>query len=111
MHTDDVEDEDLQELIKISDIIHTPVRLAILMFLKPRPNALFPEIKNVLNLTSGNLSSHIAKLSKAGFIYVVKKFVDAKPTTELTISPLGEKALEEYVIILQKTLNRINELI
>ncbi|MCY3414127.1 MAG: transcriptional regulator [Candidatus Heimdallarchaeota archaeon] len=101
--------DDLREIIQLSDVIHTPARLAILMFLSPRPNAIFPEVKMALKLTSGNLSSHISKLSNAGYIYVEKKFVDSKPMTVLSITAQGLSALAEYADLLQRTLTRVTE--
>lgn len=94
-----------KKIAGISDLIHTPVRLAILVFLLTIPKATFSEIKQVLNVTSGNLSSHIKRLEKAEYVYIVKKFIDAKPTTEVSISPQGLKAIDEYKKLLKNLLN------
>jgi len=47
-------------------------------------------------LTFGNLSSHMAKLEGAGYIEVVKDFVDRKPHTMLRVTARGRAAFEEY---------------
>ena len=56
------------------------------MFLLPRGRANFTVIQKCLNLTSGNLSSHVKKLYIKGLIEVKKNFIDLKPTTEEYLS-------------------------
>lgn len=47
-------------------------------------------------LTKGNISSHMVKLEEAGYIEVVKEFVERKPRTLLRISNSGRSALQVY---------------
>jgi DNA-binding MarR family transcriptional regulator len=47
-------------------------------------------------LTAGNLSSHTSKLEAAGYIEVVKEFVDRKPRTMLRLTDAGRDAFQEY---------------
>lgn len=101
-----MKDEDLRKILNIDEVIHTPARLAILLFLLPRPNATFPEIREALSLTSGNLSSHLKKLQASGYIDISKAFVDLKPTTIVTITPHGRQAVNEYASFLRKQLEQ-----
>ena len=100
------DEDDLKKLIKINDIIHEPVRLAIMLFLFPRPNATFPEIKTALDLTSGNLSSHLKKLEKSKYVEITKTFVDLKPTTVVSLTLHGRNAVMEYSTLLKTQLDR-----
>ena len=101
-------DRSLRNIINLSEIIHSPVRLAIMMYLMLQGNSTFPDLKKTLQLTPGNLSSHIGRLEKENFIYVEKKFVNSKPTTLVSISPLGIRAISEYSSVLSGVLNKID---
>ncbi|NOR78921.1 MAG: transcriptional regulator [Methanophagales archaeon] len=47
-------------------------------------------------LTHGNLSSHMSKLEAAGYLEVVKEFVDRKPHTMLQLTDKGRTAFQKY---------------
>ncbi len=61
-----------------------------------RIGADFLFIQNVTGLTKGNLSSHMRKLEDAGYIQVIKEFLERKPHTMLRITQKGLRAYEEY---------------
>ncbi len=99
-----IEGYHLKDIVNLNDIIHTPVRLALMMFLLPRGKSIFTEIQEALGLTAGNLSSHIKKLEINEFIEVQKAFVQAKPTTIIYITAKGSKAMQEYARIVSDVL-------
>ena len=103
------ETETLKDVISVSELIHSPVRLAIIMFLLPRISASFPEIQRALDLTSGNLASHIKKMERGKLVEVRKEFIAAKPTTIVTLTTDGEKAIDEYSNILRNMLNMMEK--
>ena len=76
--------------------IHEPARLRILMLLAGVDSADFTFVLNALALTSGNLSSHVDRLEKAGYIEVTKSFDGKMPNTDLRLSAAGRAALDEY---------------
>jgi len=47
-------------------------------------------------LTWGNISSHLRKLEHAGYVAVVKEFIDKKPHTTLKLTAKGRAAFKEY---------------
>lgn len=47
-------------------------------------------------LTFGNLSSHLSKLEKAGYVDVKKEFMNKKPYTMLELTKKGRTAFEKY---------------
>ncbi len=99
----------IKDITKINDIIHTPVRLAMMMFLLPRGKALFTEIQEALDLTAGNLSSHTKKLEENGFVQVQKAFIKAKPTTIIYLTDNGIKAMQEYANLMTNVLGNMLE--
>ncbi|MFW9996833.1 MAG: transcriptional regulator [Candidatus Odinarchaeota archaeon] len=99
------EESGLRSVLELDADIHNPARMSILMFLLPRGRALYTEIQKCLDLTSGNLSSHIKKLQSKDLVEVKKAFVDLKPTTVVLLSPKGRTAIVEYAKSLSTVLN------
>jgi DNA-binding transcriptional ArsR family regulator len=77
-------------------IIHEPARLRILTLLSGLDVTDFNFLCNTLGLTKGNLSSHIDRLERAGFVSVNKSFNGRVPHTEFSITEEGRAALRKY---------------
>ncbi|MGC8739009.1 MAG: winged helix-turn-helix domain-containing protein [Candidatus Hydrogenedens sp.] len=83
-------------MTELDRLIHEPARLRILTILAGVEAADFNFLLNTLGLTKGNLSSHMDRLEKAGYVKVEKSFNGRVPHTEFQITPQGKEALEEY---------------
>ncbi|RLG19186.1 transcriptional regulator [Candidatus Micrarchaeota archaeon] len=83
-------------ITKIDKLIHEPARLNIMAYLYVVESADFLFIMRQTDLTFGNLSSHLSKLEKAGYVSVKKGFVDRKPHTLLRLTAKGRAAFDEY---------------
>jgi DNA-binding MarR family transcriptional regulator len=68
----------------------------------------FVILREELNLTDGNLSTHLRVLEEAGYLSVEKEFVDRKPRSWYAVTPLGREAFQAYVRTMQNILNRHN---
>jgi DNA-binding MarR family transcriptional regulator len=88
--------EELQPIAGIDRLIHEPARLMIMAYLYVVESADFLFLMHQTGLTAGNLSSHTSKLAAAGYIEVVKEFVDRKPHTMLRLTDAGRGAFREY---------------
>jgi len=77
-------------------LIHEPARLRILTILSGLDLADFNFLLNTLGLTKGNLSSHMDKLEKAGYVDITKTFNGKVPHTEFAITGAGREALVQY---------------
>lgn len=88
--------DDFPEVGEIDRLIHEPVRLLLLAHLYVVESADFLFLMNQLNLTFGNLSSHMSKLEEAGYISVEKEFVEKKPITRLRLTEVGRAAFDDY---------------
>lgn len=62
----------------------------------------FNSLKDFLDLTDGNLASHIKALEKEEFIGVKKSFVDRKPNTKYFMTKAGKLAFDEHLEALEK---------
>jgi len=82
---------------KLDDVIHGRMRLGIMAYLADTEAADFNELKALLDATQGNLSVHLRKLEEAGYIAIVKSFVDRKPLTRARITAAGRKAFKHYL--------------
>lgn len=88
--------------MKFDKIVHQSTRLQILSYLYKVKQDSFNALKDELELTEGNLSSHLQKLEDAGYVETKKEFVERKPKTTYEITKEGEEALEDHVNKLEK---------
>lgn len=87
-------------------IIHQPTRTLIVSLLISNDELSFKQIKDELNLTDGNLSSHMKLLEKEEYIEVEKLFVGKRPKTIYKISEKGAKAFKKYIENLKKFMEK-----
>lgn len=62
----------------------------------------FNSLKELLEVTDGNLASHLKSLEKEEFIQVKKSFIGRKPNTRYSISPSGQKAFSDHLNALER---------
>ena len=82
---------------KIDDVIHGRLRLGVMAYLANAEVADFNELKDVLEVTQGNLSVHLRKLEEAGYVTIEKGFLGRKPRTRIRISTVGRAAFAAYL--------------
>jgi DNA-binding MarR family transcriptional regulator len=83
------------------------IRLGIMSILSIHSKASFNHLKEVLELTDGNLASHLKSLEKEGYISVNKSFINRKPNTKYTITSSGAKAFENHLKALEDILKQL----
>jgi DNA-binding MarR family transcriptional regulator len=91
----------------LDTIIHQPARLQImsaLCQLGAAERVDFTYLKRNLNLTDGNLGSHLALLEEKGYIAVEKAFIARRPKTFVAVTPAGRLAFAGHVAALQSIL-------
>ncbi len=80
----------------IDPVIHAPARLNIVATLSAVASADFMFLLNQVDLTRGNLSSHLSKLEAAGYVEIRKEFVDKVPRTLILLTKSGRSAFKAY---------------
>ena len=90
-------------------LVHQPTRLRIFAYLYRHGETRFPDLVDDLDVTQGNLSSHLQTMEDAGCVVVEKEFVDRKPQTTYELTDLGRGKFEEHVRTLELLLNRVDE--
>lgn len=78
------------------------VRLGIMSALAVNHKLDFNSLKQYLNVTDGNLASHLKGLEREKFIGVEKSFIDRKPNTKYYMTKEGKKAFEAHLRTLEK---------
>ena len=84
------------------------VRLGIMSILMVNDYVDFGTLKDQLQITDGNLASHINALEKLKYIQIRKQFVGKKPNTSYAASKTGKKAFSEHLDALEKLINKSN---
>jgi DNA-binding MarR family transcriptional regulator len=92
---------------ELNETIHQPVRLrimAVLVTLAPDDEVDFAYLRDLLQVTDGNLGAHLHKLEEAGYITVNKVFVERKPRTFVAATIEGRRTFQEHVAALEAIL-------
>ena len=82
--------------IEIERLVHEPARLKILAYLSVVESADFVFLISRTGLTMGNLSAHMSKLEKAGYIDIKKEIKGNRPHTMLILTNAGRAAFDQY---------------
>ena len=87
---------------KLDKAIHEKARLGIMTLLASRVSWPFQELKAELNMTDGNIVTHLRILHDAGFIAVTKEILD-RPQTSYSLTAKGRTAFQEYLDLLEQS--------
>ncbi len=90
--------EKVKELIsKLNKQFESRVRLGIMSVLMVNESVDFVTLKDLLDITDGNLASHLSALEKNRLIEVKKQFIGRKPNTRYMATPEGKTAFREHL--------------
>jgi len=90
-------------------LVHQPTRLQIFAYLYRHGESRFPELIDELDVTEGNLASHMGKLEEADCVEVQKQFVDRKPQTTYRLTDFGREKFEEHIGTLEALIDSLEE--
>jgi DNA-binding MarR family transcriptional regulator len=91
-----------EPFLQLDRVIHEKGRLAIMSMLAASPELSFTELRDMLSMTDGNLTTHIRTLQEAGYVSVSKTFENKRPLTTCSLTSAGKKAFTGYVSLLEK---------
>ena len=78
------------------------VRLQIMSVLVANDRYDFNSLKELLEVTDGNLASHLKALEKENYITVAKSFIGRKPNTQYAASEQGKQAFRKHLEAMEK---------
>ena len=82
------------------------VRLGIMSVLMVNESIDFKSLKAMLEVSDGNLASHIGALEKLEYIEVRKQFIGKRPNTSYSVTTSGELAFKAHLNALEKLLGK-----
>ena len=86
----------------LNKIFDSRIRLGIMSALMVNTAINFNELKELLNITDGNLASHLKTLEENDFVKVHKGFIGKKTNTTYAVTKAGEKAFKAHLAALEK---------
>ena len=89
----------------LDPILHQTVRTQIVAYLVGRGEATFSDLKRVLEISDGNLESHLKKLTEVAYVVSRKDTSNPRQQTIYTLTKTGRVALQRYTENLQRLLN------
>jgi DNA-binding MarR family transcriptional regulator len=85
----------------LNKIFDNRVRLGVMSMLAVNDEVSFNDLKEMLEVTDGNLATHLVSLEENGLIKVHKGFVGRKTNTTYSITRTGEKAFNDHITALE----------
>lgn len=86
---------------QLDEVIHAPVRFAIVAALAAAEKAEFAFVRDTVEITDSALSKQVATLEKAGYVKVTKGYVGKRPRTWLSLTPAGRAAFTSHCAALR----------
>ncbi len=83
-------------------LLHQTVRSKLVSLLIANDELPFKALKESWGVTDGNLSTHLSRLEKEGYVAIEKTFEGKRPKTTLKITTKGKKAFSDYINTLKK---------
>jgi DNA-binding HxlR family transcriptional regulator len=88
-------------IVNINKTFENRVRLGIMSVLMVNESFDFNSLKETLDVTDGNLASHLKALEEKGMIRVNKQFIDRKPNTSYSVTELGIAEFQQHLKALE----------
>ena len=82
------------------------LRLQIMSVLVANESYDFNSLKELLDVTDGNLASHLKALEKEEYILVSKSFIGRKPNTQYSATEKGRNAFKKHLEALENLINQ-----
>ena len=93
----------------LNKVFDSRIRLGIMSALVVNAQLNFNELKELLNITDGNLASHLKTLEESRYIRSRKAIVGLRPKTTYSLTPTGRKALAGYVQAMRAVVSALEE--
>lgn len=95
----------MNPILNLNKTFDNRIRLGIMSALMVNDEINFTDLKELLQITDGNLASHIKGLEDAGYLKVQKGFIGRKTNTTYAATKAGEKAFKQHIQALEQMIN------
>ncbi|GAB3940425.1 transcriptional regulator [Spirosoma harenae] len=94
-------------LAQFNKAFESKARLSIMSVLMVNDSLSFNALKELLELTDGNLATHLRALEEAGYILVQKQFIGRKPNTTYSATQAGQRAFSDHLNALESFIKNL----
>jgi DNA-binding MarR family transcriptional regulator len=91
----------------VNKAFESRIRLGIMSALAVNDKLDFNALKEFLDVTDGNLASHLTALEKLDYILVNKQFIGKKPNTSYAATGIGKKAFAHHLTALEQLIRGV----
>ncbi len=85
----------------LNKVFESRIRLGVMSILMVNEEVNFNDLKQMLEVTDGNLATHLVTLEENGYIRVHKGFIGKKTNTTYAVTKAGEKAFADHITALE----------
>ena len=93
---------------QLNKVFDSRIRIGIMSALMVNEEVNFNDLKALIDVTDGNLASHMKTLEENGYIKVQKGFIGRKTNTLYSITKIGEKAFRSHLDALEKIIKGLS---
>lgn len=95
----------MKDILKdLNKAFENKIRLGIMSALMVNEFLDFNALKELLDVTDGNLASHLKSLDKSKYVIFRKEFLDRKPNTKYSVTPEGREAFLKHISAIEQLL-------
>jgi DNA-binding MarR family transcriptional regulator len=91
-----------EPFLQLDRVIHERGRLGIMSMLAASPELTFTQLRDTLEMTDGNLTTHMRALQEAGYVSIAKSYRNRRPLTTASLTAAGRRAFANYVALLEQ---------
>ena len=91
-----------EPFLQLDRVIHEKGRLGIMSMLAASADLSFTELRDALEMTDGNLTTHLRTLQESGYVSVAKSYQRRRRLTTLSLTTAGRRAFADYVALLER---------
>lgn len=91
----------MNPISNLNKVFDSRIRLGVMSSLMVNSEMSFNDLKQMLEVTDGNLATHLVNLEENGYIKVHKGFIGRKTNTTYSITKAGEKSFKEHIEALE----------
>lgn len=91
----------------LNKVFDNRIRLGVMSILMVNEEVNFNDLKQMLEVTDGNLATHLVNLEENGYIKVHKGFIGKKTNTTYAATKSGQKAFQEHIAALETMIRGI----
>lgn len=92
---------------RLNKVFDSRIRIGIMSALMVNESMNFNDLKTLIDITDGNLASHMKTLEENKYIKVEKGFIGRKTNTIYSITKAGEKAFRTHLDALEQIIKNL----